>query len=470
VSTVPVPPTAVDARRRIPAIERLLASPAFAELLSAWPRARVVAALQAEQAAVRAELEGGRPPPSWLEEPAAYAGRVALHLEREGVPSLRRVINATGVVLHTNLGRAPLAERAIAAVSGVVGGYTSLEFDLGTGERGSRYEQCTALLMELTGAEAALVVNNNAAAVLVALDSLAAGREVVVSRGELLEIGGGFRIHEIAGKSGAHLREVGSTNRTHLADYEQALGPATGALLKVHRANFRQEGYVADVPAADLARLAAAHGVPLIHDLGSGLLVDAAHVGIEDPTADRAVAAGARVVTMSGDKLLGGPQAGILLGGAAEIDRIRRNPLTRALRVDRMTLAALEATLRLYRAGEAAAWEAIPTLRFLAATEAELLGRARSWAEALVAAGCDVEVLRADAPAGGGAAPGSRLAGAVVAVRHADLSAEALAARLRSGEPPVVARIGGGRLLLDPRAVAPDEEPALLDALRRAVG
>jgi L-seryl-tRNA(Ser) seleniumtransferase len=470
VSTVPVPAARDDARRRIPATERLLGSAAFAPLLTAWPRPRVVAALQAVQAVVRVELERGGPPPPWLEESEAYAGRVALRLEREHVPSLRRVINATGVVLHTNLGRAPLAEPAIAAVAGVAGGYTSLEYDLTTGERGSRYDHCAALLAELTGAEAALVVNNNAAAVLVSLNSLAEGREVVVSRGELVEIGGGFRIHEIAAKSGARLREVGSTNRTHLADYEQAIGPAAGALLKVHRANFRQEGFVAEVPAGALARLAAAHGLPLIHDLGSGLLVSAAHLGLDDPTADCAVAAGARVVTMSGDKLLGGPQAGILLGAAAEIEQIRRNPLSRALRVDRMTLAALEATLRIYRAGDASAWQAIPALRALAATEAELLDRARSWADALVAAGYDVEVVRAEAPAGGGAAPASRLAGAAVAVRYGDLSAEALAARLRAGEPPVVARIGGGRLLLDPRAVAPDEGSALLDALRRATG
>jgi L-seryl-tRNA(Ser) seleniumtransferase len=454
-----------DPRRRIPSVERLLSSAAFAPLLAERPRPLVADALQAVQAEVRrVAVESA---PAWLEDAQEYATRVALRLRATDRPSLRRVINATGVVLHTNLGRAPLADAALAAIAEAGRGYTNLEYDLAHGGRGSRYSHCVGLLVELTGAEDALVVNNNAAALLLALNALAADREVPVSRGELVEIGGGFRIHDIAASSGARLREVGSTNRTHLSDYQRVLGPHTGALLKVHRSNFRMEGFVGEVDAADLAALAEAHRIPLIHDLGSGLLLPLP--GIAEVTAADAVRAGAALVTMSGDKLLGGPQAGIIVGSHERIAPLRANPLTRALRVDRLTLSALEATLRLYR-DPARARREIPTLRALSASPEELLARAERIGARLRLAGFDAQVWPATVPAGGGAAPDAALPGSVVALSHGGCTVEALEERLRSGEPPVVARIARGRLLLDPRTVAPDEEAALLEAVARAAG
>ncbi len=402
-------------------------------------------------------------------DPAWYAERVRTRLEASGRPSLRPVINATGVVLHTNLGRAPLARAAREAVQRAAAGYSNLEYDLEAGERGSRYDHCAGLLVELTGAEAALVVNNNAAALVLALNTLAEARGAVVSRGELVEIGGSFRVPEIMARSGARMVEVGATNRTHRADYEAAITPETGAILKVHRSNFRIQGFTAEVPLAELAELGRACGVPVVNDLGSGLLLDLARVGLpEEPTAGDALRTGADVVTMSGDKLLGGPQAGIVLGRGEWIARMRRNPLCRAFRVDKLTLAALEATLALYRDPDAALRE-IPVLRMLSLGAEALETRARTWVERLEAAGVAAETMSGASAVGGGAHPGAELPTTLVLVASARRSARAVEAALRAGEPAVVARIVDGRVALDPRTVAQEEEAALLGRVRDAV-
>ncbi len=448
-----------DPRRSIPSIDRLLGSDAFAPLLRAAPRARIVAALQRVQDEVRAQL--ATPSEAAAHDDAWYAGAVETLLAHAAQRSLRPVINATGVVLHTNLGRAPLAAEAIDAMAAVAGGYANLEYDVGQGRRGSRYDHCAALLCELTGAEAALVVNNNAAALVLALGTLAAGRAVVVSRGELVEIGGTFRVPEIIARSGARLHEVGATNRTRLADYQRALGPAAAAVLKVHRSNFRMSGFVEEVALPELARLTRAAGVPLVYDLGSGLLLEPARLGlrVDEPTPADALTAGADVVVISGDKLLGGPQAGILLGRAPLIAAMREDPLCRALRVDKLTLAALEATLALYRDPERAL-QRIPTLRMLGETAPVLRARADALVERLAASGVRAEVVPSDGAVGGGALPDVRLPGWAVAL-EAPEGAARLDAHLRAATPPVVAVVRDGRVLLDLRTVAPGQDEQL---------
>jgi L-seryl-tRNA(Ser) seleniumtransferase len=451
-----------DPRRAIPAVDTLLATPEIEALVERAGRARVVELLRAVQGEARANLEGAVGP---LDDPAWYARQLSARIEVADVPSLQRVINATGVVLHTNLGRAPLAEAARRAVAEAAG-YAALELDLETGQRGSRFEHCVALLRELTGAGDALVVNNNAAAVVLALNTLANGAEAVISRGELVEIGGSFRVAEIMARSGALMAEVGSTNRTHLRDYRQAVGPNTALILKVHRSNFRIEGFTAEVDVGDLAALARDHGIPVVHDLGSGALLDLSDFGLpHEPTAREALAAGADVVSMSGDKLLGGPQAGILLGSTELVGRMRANPLCRALRPDKLTLAALEATLALYRDPREAR-SAVPVLRMLGASERELTQRAERVAERLRTAGVDASTVAATSAVGGGAYPGVALPTTVIALTTS--AAEALARHARHAAPPVVGRIRDGRLLLDLRAVAESEEGALVRVLAEA--
>ena len=375
-------------------------------------------------------------------------------------PSLRPVLNATGVIVHTNLGRAPLAGAARAAVAAAAAGYGNLELDLATGERTSRHDHVAGLLCELTGAAAAAVVNNCAAAVLLAVSALAGrGREVVVSRGQLIEIGGGFRMPEVIEQAGARLAEVGTTNRTRLGDYRAALGPDTGAILRAHPSNFRTVGFVEEVAIEPLCAL----GVPVIDDVGSGVLSDDLAVLAGEPPVRRSVRAGAAVVAFSGDKLLGGPQAGILVGTQEAVAACRRHPLARAVRIDKLSLAALEATLALYRDPEHAR-RALPVLAMLTADDAELRARSARLAEATGG-----EVVDAVGRVGGGALPLLELPGPAVAIAPGPSGADALAAALRTGDPAVVARIEDGRVLLDPRTLAPDELEPAAAAVRAAL-
>jgi L-seryl-tRNA(Ser) seleniumtransferase len=365
------------------------------------------------------------------------------------------------VIVHTNLGRAPLPDAAIAAVTELARGYSNLEYDLDRGARGTRQAHVEDLLRELTGAEAALVVNNCAAAVLLAAAALAEGRELVVSRGQLVEIGGSFRIPDVVARSGARLVEVGTTNRTRLADYQQALGPDTGAVLRAHQSNFRTVGFVEEVEIEDLCRLASGPGVPVVDDLGSGALAERVPELGDEPSVRRSVAAGCALACFSGDKLLGGPQAGVMVGTRQAIDRCRSHPLARAVRIDKLSLAALEATLRLYRDPAAAARE-VPVLRMLTAGEGELRARAESMRERIAAAGIDARVIDASARVGGGALPLLELEGPVCAVDPGALGVDELARRLRAANPPVIGRAREGWLLLDPRTL--DDEAAGLAA------
>ncbi|MEJ2204713.1 MAG: L-seryl-tRNA(Sec) selenium transferase [Gemmatimonadota bacterium] len=409
----------MDPRRMIPSIDGLLASQAFARVVRDHPRGRVVHHLRTLQEELRRRISDGEEP-SEVASQAWWARAVEERLATEDLPSLHPVINATGVVLHTNLGRAPLAAEALEAMTRAGRGYSNLEYDLREGRRGSRYVHCADLLAELAEAEAGLVVNNAAAALMLALNTVARGRGVVVSRGELVEIGGGFRIPEILERSGARLVEVGSTNRTRTSDYaEVALEQDVAAFLKVHRSNFRMTGFTEDAPLEALAELGRTHGLPLLFDLGSGLFVDPATLGLPpEPRPLDALAQGADLVVVSGDKLFGGPQAGIAVGRKTLIEAMRANPLCRALRVDKATLAGLEATARLYR-DPVRALERIPTLRM------------GSWGVVLSASG----------------------------------GPHRLAAALRMGDPPVVARIEDDRLVLDVRTVDPAELETLVDRI-----
>jgi L-seryl-tRNA(Ser) seleniumtransferase len=395
-----------------------------------------------------------------------WLGLIREELARRDQLSLRPVFNATGVVLHTNLGRAPLARAALDAIARTAAGASNLEYDLEAGARGSRYVHCATLLTELTGAEDALVVNNGAAALVLALNTLAEGREAIVSRGELIEIGGSFRVPEIMTKSGSILREVGTTNRTHADDYRSAISERTGAMVKVHRSNFEVRGFVAEATVRDLAPIARDANLPLLMDLGSGLLRSLDAWGLRgEPTVGESVRDGATLVVMSGDKLLGGPQAGILVGTRQAVEACRRNPLTRALRVDKLTLAALEATLALYREPERALRE-IPVLVMVTATRESVSSRAKLVATALNAAGISCEVVTTEAAVGGGAFPTARLESAAVAI---DGKASDVERRLRLSTPAIIGRIMDDRLLLDVRSMTADQDQAFAAAAIKAL-
>jgi L-seryl-tRNA(Ser) seleniumtransferase len=444
-----------DPRRKLPSVSALLERTAVRALLDRAPRSVVVDA-------IRTAIDEARAGAAVPHDDGQWDAAIAAALQRSQRASLRRVINATGVVLHTNLGRAPLAAAAVDAMQRVAVGYANLEYDIDRGARGSRYTHCVALLRELTGAEDALVVNNNAAALVLVLNTVAAGRGALISRGELVEIGGSFRIPDIMERSGAKLVEVGTTNRTHVADYESALGADVGVILKVHRSNFAMEGFVAEVDSRELARLAGTQGIPLLHDLGSGLLVSLDDVGLTgEPTVAEVVRAGATLVTLSGDKLLGGPQAGIIVGKADAMRRLRENPLLRALREDKLTLAALEATLTLYRDPVRARRE-IPVLSMLSRSLADLRARAQALRARLDGAGT---IEDTEASVGGGAFPNAKIPS--VAVSFPD--ARALEARLRLGSTAVIGRIAGDRLLLDLRTVQQDEDDLVVAAVRAAL-
>ena len=476
--------------RKLPAVDRLVQHPALAEARDSVPPALLVEIARDALAAARAAIAEGAPAPA----PAALAQDVAARLLAVTQPSLRPVINAGGVIIHTNLGRAPLSAAAQAAMQAAAG-YSNLEYELETGRRGSRYSHAAPLLARLTGAEAGLVVNNAAAALVLILSALAVGREVVLSRGQAVEIGGGFRIPDIMRQSGATLVEVGTTNRTYARDYEAALTEHTAGLLRVHASNFRVIGFTTGVGVAELVALARPRGLWVVDDVGSGALLSTAAYGLApEPLVQESVAASADLVCFSGDKLLGGPQAGLIVGRAPVVDRLRRHPLARALRVDKVTLAGLEATLLHYLRGEAPA--AVPVWRMIAAQPADLERRAAGWADQLQARGLPAAVVPGRSAVGGGslpgetlptcllalAPPGAVLPAAPVTATPADLdddeaaprpaggSASRLAARLRRGAPAVVARVERDLLLFDPRTVLPGEDAPLLEAILAAWG
>jgi len=457
--------------RCLPAVDRLLGSSALRELAPHIPAPLLSEAARETVEGLRRRILAGEALSECELEPEVVAGLAAEVARLRMRPSFTPVVNATGVVLHTNLGRAPLAQEAIEAIAQTAAGYCNLELDLSTGRRGERFSHVESLLCRLSGAEAALVVNNNAGAVLLALTALAKGREAVVSRGELVEIGGSFRIPEVMEAGGVRLREVGATNRTRLKDYRQAIGEQTALLLKVHPSNYRILGFTEAVSSEELAELGRECGLPVMEDLGSGMLMDLSAFGLpKEPTVQEAVKAGIDVISFSGDKLLGGPQAGILLGRRDRIERIKRHPMARALRIDKLSLAALEATLRLYL-DEKTAVSRIPTLRMLAAESKDLRRRCQSLRRRILAldSGIRADIQEAGGQVGGGALPAFELPGPVLAIRVPDLGARQLSEKLRSRRPALMGRIQEDCLLLDLRCVAKAEEGDLLAALAAAI-
>jgi L-seryl-tRNA(Ser) seleniumtransferase len=449
----------VSSRAALPSVERILRSSAADPLIAEFGRSAVTAAVRAVIGALRAQWESD---PAQSLSDSSIIDRVARLLVDAMRPSLRPVFNLTGTVLHTNLGRAILPQAAIDAIVATAGTASNLEYDLAAGQRGDRDDHVERLLCQLTGAEAATVVNNNAAAVMLVLNSLALGKEVPTSRGELIEIGGAFRMPDIMARSGCRLREVGTTNRTHLRDYEEAIGPKTGLVMKVHASNYAIEGFTAAVAEPALAQLCHARGVPFAVDLGSGSLVDLRQFGLpHEPTPMETLAGGADVVTFSGDKLLGGPQAGIIVGRAEIIAKIKRNPMKRALRLDKMTIAALAAVLRLYLDPDRLV-ERLPTLRVLARPVAEiraLAERMRDALAAVLAPGFVVERIECDSQIGSGALPIQRIASAGVSIRPATskrgsgAALKSLGAALRALPMPVIGRIQDGAFVLDLRCL-----------------
>jgi L-seryl-tRNA(Ser) seleniumtransferase len=455
--------------RAIPSIDELRKRPSVRTLEARFGSAATTDALRAAAATVRqaiADVSAPNPPGGGPDLAAQIEIGAAASLDRVFGHSLQPVINATGVIVHTNLGRAPLAAPAIERVSEIARGYSSLEYDLGRGARGRRDVHAETLLTRLTGAEAAVVVNNNAAATMILLAAIAAGREVIVSRGELVEIGGGFRVPDVMAQSGAILREVGTTNKTRASDYAAAVTERTALILRVHPSNFRIEGFTERPSLADLVDVGQRLNIPVAEDLGSGHLGAADHpLTRHEPSVAGTIAAGVDACCFSGDKLLGGPQAGIIVGRTAIVDRVRRHPLMRALRVDKMTYAALEATLVEYAAGRAAV--TVPVQRMLTMTAAEIHVRAEAMAAAINAEhGWRAELLIGASAVGGGSAPGVELATTVIALERRGVTPDALETQLRGATPPLIARIEHDRLLLDLRTVLPEQEPALMTALR----
>jgi L-seryl-tRNA(Ser) seleniumtransferase len=454
--------------RKLPAVHQLLELPALQALREAHAHDAIAAAVRAELDNLREQLKAGEPLDT---SPEALAARVVERVEAGAAARLRPVINATGVVLHTNLGRAPLAERAARAAFEAASGYLNLELDLATGKRSSRQAPIREVLARLTGAESATVVNNCAAATVIVLRTLAAGKEVVVSRGQLIEIGGGFRIPEIMAVSGATLREVGTTNITRVADYEWAVGPNTGLLMRIHTSNYRVRGFTKDVPLPELVAVGRKHNLPVVDDVGSGALLDFGAFGLPgEPVVGESIAAGADLVVCSGDKLLGGPQAGLIVGKQALVERVEKDPLMRAFRLDKMTLAALEATLRLYLHPERALSE-VPTLRLLSVPRDVLRRRAEALALRLrVLPGVATAEARDDsAYVGGGSLPDLPLPTSVVAVTADGVSETTLAERLRTGQPAVLARVQEGQVLFDVRTIFERQEDELVQAVTAAL-
>ncbi|MEW5921876.1 MAG: L-seryl-tRNA(Sec) selenium transferase [Bacillota bacterium] len=461
--------------RHLPSVERVLQEKILQDSLAEFPRPVVVEAVREVVARKRAQIINTAA--EELEElklsATLLAGEALLAIAEQTARSLRPVINATGVILHTNLGRSPLAPAAVQAVREIGESFSNLELSLQTGRRSTRYEHVELLICRLTGAEAALVVNNNAGAVFLALNTLAAGREVIVSRGELVEVGGAFRIPEVMSGSGARLIEVGATNKCYVKDYRHAVNEHTALLLKVHTSNYKILGFTAAVPVHALVKLAAEYNIPCMEDLGSGVLVDLSRFGLpREPMVQESIAAGVDVVTFSGDKLLGGPQAGIIAGKKKYLQRIRENQLLRALRIDKLTLAALEATLRLYLEEKKALRE-IPVLRMLTISQEELRGRAEYLARLLadkLPGHIRVTISREKARVGGGSLPLASLPSTQICLETHEENAGLLAAKLRRANPPVIVRVHKNRLLLDLRSIMADEDELLARTLLGVLG
>jgi len=448
--------------RDLPSVDRVMASDGMAALTETYPRNWVVDLVRRELDRARQQIRDGGKAPSAGDVADGVGGE--LRSINEVAP--RQVINATGVIVHTNLGRAPLSQSAIDAMTQAARGYTDLEMDLSTGRRGSRQAHLQSLLQQVTGAEAALAVNNNASALLLGLSALSVGKEVIVSRGEAVEIGGGFRIPDVLKQSGATLVDVGTTNRTYIRDYQDAITDNTSAMLKVHSSNFRVEGFTAEVEPSELVELSKERGIPVLHDVGSGALLPTEAYGLaHEPTPQQSIAAGVGLVFFSGDKLLGGPQSGIVVGQTELVRRLERHPLARAVRIDKMSLAGLTATVLHYLKQEAEA--EVPIWKMISAGEQGIKDRATRWKTQLSIPG---EVISGRSAIGGGSLPGETLPTWVLALScEGDAgSPERVMRRLREAVPPVIARIEDDRVILDPRTVTPDDEEALLTALREA--
>src|SRR6266545_1732689 len=447
--------------RSLPSVDRILSDERISGLSNGGEPGLATTLVRQAIAMARLSIAGGGPAPTDEQLVENVLGLATAVLD----PSLRPVINATGVIIHTNLGRAPLSEEAIEAMAAVSRGYSNLEFDLEAGERGSRYAHLEAVLTRLTGPEAAIAVNNNASALLLTLSALAGGREVIISRGQAVEIGGGFRIPDVMRQSGARLVEVGTTNRTYLRDYEAARGPDTAAFMRVHSSNFRIIGFTESPAIQELGRLARERGVLLLDDIGSGCLLDTTAFGLApEPTVAESIAAGADLVLFSGDKLLGGPQAGVIVGRADVIAQLRRHPLARAVRMDRASIAGLAATLRHYLRGEALT--KVPVWRMIAMPLRDIERRARRWARVIKES---ARLADGRSMIGGGSLPEEGLPTKLVAIAGDGAEVSEIARRLRTGDPPVVARTEHGALLLDPRTVRPEEDRTLVAAVTAAL-
>lgn len=443
--------------RQLPSVDRVLSDKRLQVIAAVYSRPLVVKIVRHYLEEIRLQIAQGQSPPPFDQ----LVESICVRLQSLAEPSLGPVINATGVLLHTNLGRAPLSQEATAAMEQCAKGYTNLEIDLDSGKRGSRQVHVESLLCQLTGAEAALVVNNNASAVLLALSALARGKEVIVSRGQAVEIGGGFRIPDVMRQSRAKLVEVGTTNRTYLSDYEEAITARTAALLRVHSSNFRMVGFTQAVTIEELTQLGERYGLPVFDDLGSGCLIDTTRFGLDpEPMVQQSIAAGVGLAMFSGDKLLGGPQAGIIVGQGHLVAKLKRHPLARAVRIDKIRLAGLAITLLHYLKGEAET--KIPVWQMISTPLEEIEARAQRWSHLL---GDVASVVEGESMVGGGSLPGSTLPTRLVAIRRRGQVKE-LAEKLRRASPPVIGRIESDLLLLDPRTVLPEEEEALLSSLR----
>jgi len=461
--------------RKIPSVDDILSRKEMSDLLKIHPRTVVVEAIRRGLGQLREEILNQEDLAGWKETSCSFENLFPLfqkEIDLQIQPKLRRVINATGIVIHTNLGRAPLHPLAINHMVEVAKAYSNLEYDLTLGERGDRYSHVEEILCRLSGAESALVVNNNAGAVLLCLNTLSDGREVVISRGELVEIGGAFRIPDVMKRSGAFLKEVGTTNRTHLNDYQRAIGPGSALLLKVHTSNFRVMGFTSDVSLDELVQMGREHHLPVMEDLGSGCFVDLARYGLEkEPTVQDAIRTGVDVVTFSGDKLLGGPQAGIILGKKDFLDSIKINPLMRALRIDKLTLAALESTLLLYL-DEKRAMEEIPTLRMLGLDTRKLKRRGNRLLRRLrgrVGKGFQMTLEEDVSQVGGGALPLQELPTIILSMKSPDRSVNSLEQGLRKADPPIISRISKDELVFDMRTVFDEEIPILAQGIEKAL-